>query len=103
MHTVNQIASKRFNAMLKAINKRNHAIRTDYPVTAAAEWVQTCELGEAIRWWNAGVFAAAAAMELRRANVSPSLMATTGTNLGHRHSTGDLTTQDVIEALKNRE
>lgn len=104
MHTTAPIAGKRHNAMVKAINKRNLAIRTNYPVLAAEDWVQTgMELGEVLLWWNAGVFDPASAKQLKSASVSPSLMASTGTVLGHRHSTGEKTTQDVIEALKKWE
>jgi len=101
MQTIEQIADRRFRSMLAGIKKRNLKIRTEYPVIAAQEWLESCDLDEAIRWWNAGVFDAACANVLRRASVNPSRLASaSGTLLGHRFSDGDLSLCDVMEALK---
>ena len=104
MQTIEHIANRRFKSMLAGIKKRNLAICTEHPITAAQEWLEFCDLDEAIRWWNAGVFAPHEAGVLKRASISPSRLASaSGTLLGHRFCSGDLSLHDVIEALKRHE
>lgn len=104
MQTTEQIANRQFRSMLTGIHKRSHAIRTDHPATAAYDWLEFCDLSEATRWWNAGVFDPGSAGLLKRASVKPSRLASaSGTLLGHRFCSGDLSLHDVIEALKRHE
>lgn len=102
MQTAEQIERRRGQAMVAAVKL---AIRTDDPERAAKAWIDAGFVPDTVvLWWRAGCSDPSRAAELRSAGISASrLMSASGAAFGHRHASGDMSTCDVIEALKRYE